>query len=458
MNIGLFAKINRYRINTDPALVRTHDAYDEIQKELNKVFGAPDWSRIQQQVNRLGDGPGIGVLAAAYYTVAATKTTALSGLADGLEMLGAALLTDDSSKPPYTTLRWMLGNLRETLQDLPTHEAALSDLYRCQRMGRTLLQYLQSQQQADAVPGVYLLERILEEKIQAAQRQIAQAHAAAPAEQPVAAKDTAVPAKRRGLSIAQLALALLLIALPAAWLLIPQTPDPSSDPSGTPAQAPQALSPAAIERQRRNNDDDPQQREQHIARYTHEIDRLMRQPLGQSLSRAEQLTQTIAQLYPEAESINARSDALKARLEQQTRSIDSLYQRFRRARTQAANLARQIDRLQQKAPRQLAPELQKLTALSSGLRDYALSLSPMLARTGYIEARLNDGDLERAQAQWQNLNTQLAGLAMISQRLKSAIDHALLQQNATQNASQRSAETAESTSEQKVAQNGEAEI
>ena len=177
MNIGVFAKINRYAINTDPQLVRTHEAYGEIQKELNKTFGAPDWARIKQQVNRLGDGAGIGVLAAAYYTVAAAKTESLSGLAAGLEMLGAALLVDDGDKPPYATLRWMLSNLRDMLHELPTDDAALRDLYRCERMSNTLLRYLQNHRQEDAVPGIYLLERILAQKIQAVKTHTAQAHA-----------------------------------------------------------------------------------------------------------------------------------------------------------------------------------------------------------------------------------------------------------------------------------------
>ena len=428
VNIGVFAKINRYAINTDPQLVRTHEAYGEIQKELNKTFGAPDWTRIKQQVNRLGDGAGIGVLAAAYYTVAAAKTESLSGLAAGLEMLGAALLVDDGDKPPYATLRWMLSNLRDMLHELPTDDAALRDLYRCERMSNTLLRYLQNHRQEDTVPGIYLLERILAQKIQAVKTHIAQAHAQAAAEQPITADDMAAPAKRGGLNMAQLALALLLIALPSAWWLMPQRPDPFS----ASRQVPQTFSPPVIESYRQRDAADPRKREQRIALYTREIDRLMRQPLGQPLSRAEQLAKTIAQLYPEAEPVNARSAALTARIEQQTGAVDGLYRRFRRARTQAANLARRIARLQQHAPQPFAPELQKLAALSDGLKDYALSLSPMLARADYIEARLSEGDLEQAQAQWRNLNTQLAGLAMISQRLKSGIDQAVLQQTAPQ--------------------------
>jgi len=89
------AKARPLKISYDPALLRNDQRYQDMRDEIDRgqapFGGSIDWKKVCAISEELSLQKGADLLTAAYYLSAISKTRGVSGLASGLELLAALL-------------------------------------------------------------------------------------------------------------------------------------------------------------------------------------------------------------------------------------------------------------------------------------------------------------------------------------------------------------------------------
>ncbi|HBC3509029.1 TPA: type VI secretion system ImpA family N-terminal domain-containing protein [Vibrio parahaemolyticus] len=160
MSVSLFIQNTYYVIALEPQALKTYAAYEAVRAEINRrtspLSGGVDWHQVKTQCEWLAKGPGIDLLMAGYWAVANMKVQGLSGLANGLELLNAvvSMLPDGDckiAKGRKDILEWVNARVVEELKVLKPNVDRLRDLYRCERYCDQLHQMMQLKQPTLAV-------------------------------------------------------------------------------------------------------------------------------------------------------------------------------------------------------------------------------------------------------------------------------------------------------------------
>jgi type VI secretion system protein VasL len=402
---------DRVRLTSDSEHLRNTAAYEQIREQINRRFSlaakGTDWSTVARLCEQLASDDGMDLLIAIYYTVAATKTKGMPGLADGLEMQAAVLRHGENDLPAKRRAElysWMLGLIGKDLRALKKEPATLRDLYRCDRAIQTLYTCLMAWQ-PEQMPDLEALGTTIFERIEQMEKTFGTTD--------TQAVQTAQP--QRNMTLFVLLIGLLTTAgLWFAWdqyqanqpTLIKQITTVATTPNAFSQQQSTALKDTFGAQQIHD------QQAYLIPLYAEKIKQQMRHSNTQALLTVQQLTNSLHYLYPDNPTVIALQQQVDNWHQQLTDTMTEQTHRFLLARTRAANI-----RLEAKHG-----NLEKLRTLTEGLEDYAISLSPLVGRIDYIDTLIHDGHLAEAKTEADILDTRINALLLKAGELRQRLD------------------------------------
>lgn len=351
-----------------PSLLREDSRYQQMRSEINRrqspFSGGTDWQKVYDLAATLAITDGVDLLAASYFAVAAAKTRGIAGLASGSELLLTVLahskeMGSISPEKCAEIINWAIGKLLPEIKDMQVTEGNIREWYRCEYACQQLFELMQARQPKQ-MPNLDALGFQIFDKIDVAK-------------QPLKKQPQTVGQKQqtsdKGMSWS-LGLVLLLLALTAGHfakplgLFIGQMFWPERFASRS-------------------------------------VDAVTQLPNDVVLPLSLKMDLLFgATTIPQGE-FNVHPEQLSYLLE-----LDKYFQRFAASRTKAANLSRELQQWQGSD----AAKLSQLQRQSRDMADYASSLSPVLARTYYIDDLLKQQQIERAEQELNLLDKQLKSL------------------------------------------------
>ena len=402
-----FSAISDLRIAQNQNEVEDNDHYQVIRNEINARLRDPNWHKIKQHAEKLGRETGFGLLAAAYYTVAAARTEGISGLANGLEITLAVLFQPgqaDKSKHPATlnALDWMAKRLIDTVKRCEKSHDMLRDLYRCERVCLAFQHAVDTE-----IIGLQTVHSLLTKKIKGIEKQTPEIQFDINA---VQSDRKSRNTKKSGNGIKKFLWFLLVSILAFVLmvlikeLLIPLVSEPIEQ-----AAVPNVLNDQQINeiQQTYGLQEMQQHKAQITAIYLDEIKKRLHQRGTENFQQAEKLLHTLSLLYPDDDQVMDQEKAIQAIKRDQQENLEALSERFKKTRTDAANLSRALQRLPS-----TGREISRIKAMATDLKNYAISLSPLLGRSFYIEENLQKNNTQVAQQELTKLDQQVNALAL----------------------------------------------
>ena len=431
-----FSAISDLRIAQNQNEVEDNDHYQVIRNEINARLRDPNWHKIKQHAEKLGRETGFGLLAAAYYTVAAARTEGISGLANGLEITLAVLFQPgqaDKSKHPATlnALDWMAKRLIDTVKRCEKSHDMLRDLYRCERVCLAFQHAVDTE-----IIGLQTVHSLLTKKIKGIEKQTPEIQFDINA---VQSDRKSRNTKKSGNGIKKFLWFLLVSILAFVLmvlikeLLIPLVSEPIEQ-----AAVPNVLNDQQINEMQQHtaqtvselteqttvpkvlNDQQIneiqqtyglQEMQQHKAQitaiYLDEIKKRLHQRGTENFQQAEKLLHTLSLLCADDDQVMDQEKAIQAIKRDQQENLEALSERFKKTRTDAANLSRALQRLPS-----TGREISRIKAMATDLKNYAISLSPLLGRSFYIEENLQKNNTQVAQQELTKLDQQVNALAL----------------------------------------------
>ncbi len=162
-----------FMITTEPSLLRDHEHYQSVKDAINSrtrfLLGTVPWEEVYEKCTLLGASIGVDFLMATYYTVASLKIRGLKSYANGLELMLQCYLQDLKhdglvSKNKKDIIDWMVGQVIDELKVTKPDKTALRDLYRCERALQELHE-LCTRYQPEFLPNIETAAFILFEYI-----------------------------------------------------------------------------------------------------------------------------------------------------------------------------------------------------------------------------------------------------------------------------------------------------
>ena len=393
-----FSDLHQFRLVSDEVQLRDSSTYQDIRSEINRrnvpLSGGTDWDKVRVLCEQIGANEGVDLLVAIYYTVAATKTQGLTGLAVGLE-LQTALIKKFGSNSAFPAVRrselfaWMIGKIGPEIRSLKPSVKQLRELYRCERACHSLhnqFNYLQPEQVPDLdMVAFTIFEYIdqLETNAEIAQPKIIEVI-------PKVSLWKKLLPYFGGVSIA-------IIGFVGTEYVLPHINTPKSMVTiektlpkvilGEEIKAlPSSLDFGNFESNRLSISN----------LYTSQTTNLIAKKVTDDVQQALGLTSTLSALYPEEETL-----PLMAQWQQEMLDVvENQYRRFSQARTNAANINLMIEK----------DRYEQARKLSRKMEDYAISLSPVYGRAMYIEELIEKGEIKASKAEIETLLYNLKAL------------------------------------------------
>ncbi|MCO4787097.1 MAG: type VI secretion system ImpA family N-terminal domain-containing protein [Marinomonas atlantica] len=394
-----FSDLHQFRLVSDEVQLRDSSTYQDIRSEINRrnvpLSGGTDWDKVRVLCEQIGANEGVDLLVAIYYTVAATKTQGLTGLAVGLE-LQTALIKKFGSNSAFPAVRrselfaWMIGKIGPEIRSLKPSVKQLRELYRCERACHSLhnqFNYLQPEQVPDLdMVAFTIFEYIdqLETNAEIAQPKIIEI-----------TPRVSLP-KRLFPYIVGMSFA-LSIAIGGDFII--QEIDTPESIVTFETVLPKVISINEIKSLPHKVDFGTFEstKFQISNLYSNQTQALMTKKVTDDIQQALALNSTLLALYPEekiGESITTWKQEMLA-------VVDNQYRRFSSARTYAANINLMIEK----------DRFDQARELSRKMEDYAISLSPVYGRAMYIEELIEKGEIETSKTE---LNTLLFNLKALN--------------------------------------------
>lgn len=409
-----FSDLHQFRLVSDESLLRDSSVYQQIRSEINRrnvpLAGGTDWDNVRKLCEQIGASEGVDLLVAVYYTVAAIKTQGLSGLAVGLE-LQAAVIKKFGANSAFPAIRrselltWMVGKIGPEIRSLNPSVKQLRDLYRCERACHSLHNQF-SLLQPDQVPDLDMIAFTIFEYIDKLETN---AEIAQPKTIEVAAK----------LSWKQKILpyfggASLAVIATFGFAYLKQNLDTPNSVVSVEQTIPKVMQPEFI-----NNlpliidfGDFATKKEEISAFYLDRSLALMDKKVTEDLRQALGLEATLQGLYPGDESLQGDVATLESWKADMLAVVDTQYQRFSRARTNAANINLMVE----------SDRYDQAKVLAKKMEDYAISLSPVYGRAMYIEELIEQGKLESSQLELDKLLYNLKALNLKIALLENKVE------------------------------------
>ena len=407
-----------FRIATHNNL-RDSELYQQIRNEVNRrrtpLSGAIDWQQIGTLCRQLMTEQGTDLLMAVYFTVAQAKRSGITGLADGLE-LQLSVMACPASDDLYPRerraelYRWMTARLASDIRDLAPDISQLRDFYRCERACQLLHERFSDypkEQQPDLEAVGFEVFNHLDKLEQRCRGQI---------------QIRTEQVTRTRLSALVFTLGLVFGAGPLLGYHFWQQPEPIEqmmlNTGTTPVILPASDTPKALTSINAGWKPD-QETEQKIATaYVDYMDQLLLQSPWYNSLKTESISASFLSVYPDNDRLNSYQREVFQDHENQVVVLDALNRRFIKARTRAANLQQQLQSGVNRA------NWNRARRLSADLEEYAIGLSPVLARNLYIEDQIQQGNLtiarEELNQQAIHLKALLYGTARVNQKLSTA--------------------------------------
>ncbi|QDO84267.1 hypothetical protein FM037_14785 [Shewanella psychropiezotolerans] len=355
-------RVNRFKLASNPKSLREQPLYQEMRAEINRrnnpLSGGTDWDKVCRLAQELANTSGADLLTSAYYISAASKTQGVSGLASGLElMLSIVSYSSEieamAAEKIAEIINWAVTKVTPELKKMAATPANVRDWYRCEYACQQLFELLK-QKQPQQVPNLDVLGYVIFEKldhIEALQRRsIAKVTHIGVDKTKTAKKSTPWMVALSGLSILTFGCAGVYAGVSYQDEIRQQLP--SWFTPIVEVQAPPT-----------------------VAQLIDELFNLPRQDTSLSI-------------YPEQ--VNYLIE------------LDKNFRRFSAARTKMANLSQ--------LTRRVPVNIRQVQGAAKDVANYASSLSPILARTYFIDDLLKDEAYVRASGELSQLDTQLKAL------------------------------------------------
>ncbi|WP_348224396.1 type VI secretion system ImpA family N-terminal domain-containing protein [Vibrio parahaemolyticus] len=410
MSVSLFIQNTYYVIALEPQVLKTYSAYEAVRAEINRrtspLSGGVDWQQVKTQCEWLAKGPGIDLLMAGYWAVANMKVQGLSGLANGLELLNAvvSMLPDGDSKIAKgrkDILEWVNARVVEELKVLKPSSERLRELYRCERYCEQLHQMMQIKQPTVMVNfesiGFALFEHV--DRLEAKWYTANHSHCVEKTQEPSLSLSSH-SWRKQGLFWGLAVLIAISIGLAYLWkhqwryFHFERVLDIGSLAEQT------AITPFI--------------KEDAVTLLVQDIESHLKQEFGAQKGQIESNLIAFERIFPQqAQSVRQKVFSQQASAIQR---VDERVEHFQEVRTRVANVAGQYKGM---------PKYQALHSLET----YAIGLSPVYGRIGYIEHLIKENKLIDAQKEFDILTGRLNDMSWKWAQLHRAMSDKKHQQN-----------------------------
>lgn len=414
-----FSDLHQFRLASNENLLRDLPVYQQIRSEINRrnipLAGGTDWDNVRKLCEQIGASDGVDLLVAVYYTVAAIKTQGLSGLAVGME-LQAAVIKKFGVNSAFPAIRrselltWMIGKIGPEIRSLNPSVKQLRELYRCERACHSLHNQF-SLLQPDQVPDLDMIAFTIFEYIDKLETN---AEIAQP-------KIIEVPAKLSWKQKILPYLGGLSLAVTAAFGVefLKQNLETPSTIVSIEQTVPRVMQPELISSLPLMIDvgDFEADKAEISAFYLDRSLALIDKKVTDDVRYALGLETTLQSLYPDGTELEGGVVTMANWKADMLAVVDAQYQRFSRARTNAANINLMVEN----------DRYEQAKVLAKKMEDYAISLSPVYGRAMYIEELIEQGKLETSQLELDKLLFNLKALnlkiALLENKVDSQSDH-----------------------------------
>ncbi|MEZ8140858.1 type VI secretion system ImpA family N-terminal domain-containing protein [Enterovibrio sp. FF113] len=410
----MLTDIDGVKLAADDSRLKDSADYQKIRNEINRRFnplaGSVDWEKVRTLCEKVATTDGADLLVAIYYTVASLKTQGLPGFANGLE-LQVAVLRDtrvDQAMPQAKRIelyRWMLGRLGEELRAMQPQLSQLRDLYRCERALQAIDRNL-SQRGSEKVADLDVLGFTVFEHIDRLENS---SHSGVITPPPVETK-----VKKQNACALVFVLGVLLGGASLYGLQFVQGSRPSPASELTVALTePKIIS---VEEAQQIREEFGAQGLKHyqsqlFSRYSEKLSMLSEANVADSFRSSMELADSFQYLFPDSKEALELSESVQRWQSSVAADFDELNERFITARTRAANVSLLVR----------TGRLEQLQTLAVGLENYAISLSPLIARITYAERLIQEGNVQQAEEELRIVDKNLKSIVMKNMLLQGTL-------------------------------------
>ncbi|WGW01273.1 type VI secretion system ImpA family N-terminal domain-containing protein [Vibrio sp. YMD68] len=395
-----------YHITSDSHSIRYLEHYQKVRDEINCRFnplsGGTNWQVIYDACENLAKGPGVDLLMCGYFTVAKLKVEGISGYANGLELLMQCLnllsKPDPKSAKMYKdVLEWVNSKVVPELKKMKPTQEQLRDLYRSERMCESIHHWMTLHQPEIDVNfegvGFVLFEHI--DRIET------RYHTALKRQEKQQNKTGDFTRKHYRLSLIATYFIATLVSITGLWFYSNpnllnmysfkqwvEVPVLTTDNLESFIDNTTSAKLAAIH-------------SEIVPLYLSTITEKNRTSIEQPHLEALELIDVLQNLYSEDEQVNQMSLALHQDQKLALKQTNELVTRFNEVRTKMANIALLAKKRHWS---QIENEAKSLEA-------FAVSLSPIYGRLGYIEKLIEEEQVQQAQKEFDVLKNRLNNLS-----------------------------------------------
>lgn len=395
-----------YHITSDSDSIRHLESYqkarDEINSRFNPLSGGTNWQEVYQACQQLAKGPGVDLLMCSYLTIAKLKIEGLAGYANGLELLMQCLSLlakpdSKSAKMRKEVLDWVNGKAIPELKTLKPSQEQLRDLYRSERLCERIHHWMTLQQPQVEVDfegvGFVLFEHI--DQIET------RYHTAIKRQEKQRESDNRVTRKRYFWSLAGTFFSTLAVSGVSVWLYYNpsvlnqyqfkqsiEVPVLTASNLDSYVEHVKPTKLAAIQSEL-------------VPMYHSSIEEKTQVSIEQPYLKAIEQLDILQKLYTGDEQVNQISQTLYQDQQSALEQADEFVARFGEIRTKMANIALLAKK---KRWAQVANE-------TKSLEDFAVSLSPIYGRVGYVENLIDQQQYQQAQQEFEELKRRLNNLS-----------------------------------------------
>ncbi|MGD8111509.1 type VI secretion system ImpA family N-terminal domain-containing protein [Vibrio sp. TRT 17S01] len=396
-----------FHIVDDTASLRDQSTYQRVREEINRrngpFGGSIDWEKVKADCEMLASGPGIDLLLCGYYVVACLKTSGLAGYVNALELLSLGVSRADkpdskTAKMRKEVLDWMNARVVRELKDLKPDYHSLRDLYRCENYFDRIFLLIEHQQPEYQVDFEGVAFAVFEhiDRIETKYHSLVKVDEEHQAE--VLRKGKA---KQRWWLAGCFLLGIgSVFGTNAIYQNTPWFHEISFQQQLTTpnlAGREQALHYLSIHSQ-----ESVANEEQGITTlYSESIGTLIDSSVELPLIQAQQQLEVLNTLFPDSELTQQAKESVALSKEQALLLTSQFIERFQEIRTRMANISLL-------AKKERWRELQRQT---KSLEDFAVSLSPVYGRVGYVQDLIEQGDYDQAQMEFSVLKERLNSLS-----------------------------------------------
>lgn len=406
-----------YHLTSDSEVIRHLQIYqtvrDEINSRFNPLSGGTNWQEVYDNCELMAKGPGVDLLMASYFTIAKLKMEGLAGYANGLELIAQSLLLMErpdskSAKMRKEVLDWVNSKAVPELKSMKPTQEQLRDLYRSERMCDRIHQCLTLQQPEVKVDfeaiGFVLFEHI--DQIET------RYHTAIKRQEKQRESQKQVSRERYQWSLLATCLSTAVVSSASLWLYF----NPSfinqyqfKQTVEVPVLTAKNLD-SYVEHTKPSKLASIQS--ELVPMYQSSIESKKQVSIEEPYLKAIEQLDILQKLYAGDEQVTYISQSLHHDQQLALKQADEFVARFGEIRTKMANIA-----LLAKKRRwaQVANE-------TKSLEDFAVSLSPIYGRVGYVESLIDSQQYQQAQQEFDELKRRLNNLswkvAQLNQKLE----------------------------------------